>query len=118
SRRRHTRFSRDWSSDVCSSDLPAQHHAQDNEQELREFLELLQPGWESEVVAIRYVPEILVAYDSRSVHRQGSGPAPSPIVPEIAGLFVAGDWVGSEGRLADAALASAKSAAMAVINHE
>src|SRR5215475_5631282 len=24
SRRRHTRFSRDWSSDVCSSDLPAQ----------------------------------------------------------------------------------------------
>src|SRR5690606_40616202 len=25
SRRRHTRFSRDWSSDVCSSDLPAVH---------------------------------------------------------------------------------------------
>src|SRR5690606_40764453 len=25
SRRRHTRFSRDWSSDVCSSDLFAQH---------------------------------------------------------------------------------------------
>src|SRR6266511_4950696 len=24
SRRRHTRFSRDWSSDVCSSDLPGQ----------------------------------------------------------------------------------------------
>src|SRR5690606_41197738 len=27
SRRRHTRFSRDWSSDVCSSDLPAQVQA-------------------------------------------------------------------------------------------
>src|SRR5690606_39409448 len=25
SRRRHTRFSRDWSSDVCSSDLSATH---------------------------------------------------------------------------------------------
>src|SRR5690606_40865555 len=25
SRRRHTRFSRDWSSDVCSSDLAADH---------------------------------------------------------------------------------------------
>src|SRR5690606_39374049 len=25
SRRRHTRFSRDWSSDVCSSDLPKAH---------------------------------------------------------------------------------------------
>src|SRR5690606_40707258 len=27
SRRRHTRFSRDWSSDVCSSDLIFQHFA-------------------------------------------------------------------------------------------
>src|SRR5690606_39500510 len=27
SRRRHTRFSRDWSSDVCSSDLTALEHA-------------------------------------------------------------------------------------------
>src|SRR6266511_3441839 len=27
SRRRHTRFSRDWSSDVCSSDLVAEHEA-------------------------------------------------------------------------------------------
>src|SRR5207302_2653288 len=27
SRRRHTRFSRDWSSDVCSSDLTARHRA-------------------------------------------------------------------------------------------
>src|SRR2546422_3826464 len=26
SRRRHTRCSRDWSSDVCSSDLPGIHH--------------------------------------------------------------------------------------------
>src|SRR5690606_40512704 len=26
SRRRHTRFSRDWSSDVCSSDLPVERH--------------------------------------------------------------------------------------------
>src|SRR5690606_24437120 len=28
SRRRHTRFSRDWSSDVCSSDLPAAQFAE------------------------------------------------------------------------------------------
>src|SRR5687768_18485283 len=27
SRIRHTRCSRDWSSDVCSSDLPPRHHA-------------------------------------------------------------------------------------------
>src|SRR5690606_40624829 len=29
SRRRHTRFSRDWSSDVCSSDLRTENAAQD-----------------------------------------------------------------------------------------
>src|SRR5690606_40886603 len=31
SRRRHTRFSRDWSSDVCSSDLLAAGHAYEAE---------------------------------------------------------------------------------------
>src|SRR5690606_10270560 len=30
SRRRHTRFSRDWSSDVCSSDLTRQRHPQES----------------------------------------------------------------------------------------
>src|SRR5690606_40012629 len=34
SRRRHTRFSRDWSSDVCSSDLASQYEAR-LERELR-----------------------------------------------------------------------------------
>src|SRR5690606_40933848 len=29
SRRRHTRFSRDWSSDVCSSDLVNQHFGEE-----------------------------------------------------------------------------------------
>src|SRR5690606_32101135 len=38
SRRRHTRFSRDWSSDVCSSDLPAFEEA---ERDARERIERL-----------------------------------------------------------------------------
>lgn len=33
------------------------------------------------------------------------------------GVFVAGDWVGPEGHLADAALASARAAAMAAVHH-
>src|SRR5690606_40296878 len=36
SRRRHTRFSRDWSSDVCSSDLPVT--IADNETKQVEFV--------------------------------------------------------------------------------
>src|SRR5690606_39587495 len=51
SRRRHTRFSRDWSSDVCSSDLAGDepgmlkslHQANDPVQFRRENGALLQP---------------------------------------------------------------------------
>ena len=44
--------------------------------------------------------------------RQG-GPAgrPGPAVPEVRGLFVVGDWIGPEGMLVDASLASARRAA-------
>src|SRR5690606_40757376 len=36
SRRRHTRFSRDWSSDVCSSDLAAFYHVHDLHGKMRQ----------------------------------------------------------------------------------
>ena len=36
---------------------------------------------------------------------------PGVEVPGVRGLCLAGDWIGSEGMLADAALASAKRAA-------
>lgn len=92
--------------------------ADQDEQHLKELLELLQPGWEKEVVAARFLPNIRIAYDSHTILHNGSGSAPDPVVPEIKGLFVAGDWVGSEGRLADAAMASAKLAALEVLSYE
>src|SRR6266511_3018962 len=51
SRRRHTRFSRDWSSDVCSSDLPGQEE-QAEEQDDRGMLEA-GPEREAEHVLVR-----------------------------------------------------------------
>jgi hypothetical protein len=36
---------------------------------------------------------------------------PGPAVPRVRGLYVVGDWVGAEGQLADASLASARRAA-------
>lgn len=88
-----------------------------DEVELTGLLDLLEPGWEREVVAIRFTPNVLVAHDSRTVRHGGAGPAPGPIVPEIRGLYVAGDWVGGEGRLADAGMASAKQAALEVMRY-
>jgi hypothetical protein len=36
-------------------------------------------------------------------------------VPGAPGLFLAGDWVGGEGQLADASLASGRAAALSAV---
>ncbi len=45
----------------------------------------------------------------------GTAGRPGPAVPEVANLFVAGDWVGPEAMLADASFASARQAAALVL---
>ena len=47
--------------------------------------------------------------------RGGLAGRPEPEVPGIPNLYVAGDWVGPEGWLSDAALASAKRAAQLIL---
>lgn len=79
---------------------------------LKERLEAIQPGWEREAAAVRFSPNLLAAHASRPALRSGDAPAPGPAVPEIRGLYVAGDWVGREGRLADTAMTSAKLAGL------
>lgn len=92
--------------------------AKKDEEELTRWLDLLEPGWKSLATAVRYSPNVLVANDAHTIYQQGKGIAPSPIVPEISGLFVAGDWVGKEGRLADAGMASAKLAVEMILTNE
>jgi phytoene dehydrogenase-like protein len=79
--------------------------------ELELALDLVQPGWQSAVVHERFLPDMVVsnALTTTAVR-------PQPAVPEVPGLFLAGDWVGSEGLLADASLASARSAGRAVLS--
>src|SRR6266536_4813782 len=50
SRRRHTRSTRDWSSDVCSSDLPPEQHVQ--------MLQLID-STSREFVDVKVVPDLL-----------------------------------------------------------
>ncbi|GGD88327.1 phytoene desaturase family protein [Paenibacillus nasutitermitis] len=99
------------------NDNEASRDSKADEAELIRLLDLLEPGWEREVVASRFTPNVLVAHDSRTIRHQGAGPAPGPIVPEVRGLYVAGDWVGADGRLADAGMASAKQAALEVMRY-
>ena len=93
--------------------LPPDHHdsAEEVEGELEGLLDLVQPGWREAVVYRRFLPDMIVMNAIPLASRGGARRRPGPEVPEVKGLFVAGDWVGQEGLLADAALWSAKLAA-------
>ena len=79
--------------------------------ELEQFMSRLQPGWEQFVIYKRYLPRITVSHSMISVKRG----RPDPVIAQIPGLFIAGDWVGSEGMLVDGSFSSAKQAAVSII---
>ena len=78
-------------------------------EQLEAILDQLQPGWRSQVVHQRFLPRIVVSH----------------AMPTLAGrpgcaagdrVFLAGDWVGEEGLLADAAFASGRRAARLILS--
>lgn len=80
---------------------------------LERMLDRLQPGWREVVVHRRFLPQLVVANDTASADRGGlAGRCP---VELEEGLYVAGDWVGSEGLLADASAASARAVAERIV---
>jgi phytoene dehydrogenase-like protein len=85
------------------------------EAELLGLLDAVQPGWRAEVVEQRFAPHLKVAQDRATAARGGLRGRPDVAVPEVEGLFVAGDWVGPEGLIADAAAASAERAARMIL---
>jgi phytoene dehydrogenase-like protein len=86
------------------------------ESELEALVERAQPGWRDQVVERRFVPDLVVANALPLASEQGLAGRPGVVVPERPGFLVAGDWVGAEGQLADASLASARAAAAAVVS--
>jgi phytoene dehydrogenase-like protein len=81
------------------------------ERELEQLLDLVQPGWREVLAHRRYLPELIVYNAIPLASLGGFRGRPSPEVADVPGLFLVGDWVGPEGLLADATLASAKLAA-------
>ncbi len=78
---------------------------------LEALLDLMQPGWRELVVHRRFLPRLEVASALPTAETGGLAGRPGPQVPGVGGLFLAGDWVGGEGLLADASFASAEQAA-------
>jgi len=79
---------------------------------LEEALEVMQPGYAEEVEVVRYRPRMVATTD---VPVAGVGLTGRPSSRVVSGLYVAGDWVGPEGMLADAVFASARAASDAVV---
>lgn len=87
----------------------------EDEREIEAFVDLVQPGWRDQVIVRRFLPNLTATSALVTAEAGGLAGRPGPAIPEIPGLYVAGDWVGADGLLADAALASAKEAAKMII---
>jgi phytoene dehydrogenase-like protein len=74
---------------------------------LESLADEVQPGWREVLVHQRLMPAMTVSHGLPSYRRV----RPTARVAEIPGLWVAGDWVGERGLLADAAVASAEAVA-------
>jgi phytoene dehydrogenase-like protein len=93
--------------------LPPDHDgdAESDRREIEAFADVAQPGWRELVVEARFLPRMTVMEAIPTAAANGTAGRPGPRVPDVPGLFVAGDWVGPLGLLADASLASAELAA-------
>ena len=77
-------------------------------QELERGLDLLRPGWREIAEDVVFRPRLVAATDVPKAETGGLRGRPGPDVPGAERVYVAGDWVGAHGLLADAALASAQ----------
>ena len=92
---------------------PGENNPKADEEILTATMNTLHPGWEQEVVARQFLPNITVVHDT--LHVGKSDMQTGPAVKGIRGLYVAGDWVSHGEMLADASAASARRAAEAIL---
>jgi phytoene dehydrogenase-like protein len=81
-----------------------------DERALEALLDRMQPGWRDVLVHRRFLPSMTVS----NALVTPSSPRP-PVTTQVPGLYIAGDWVGDEGLLSDAAFSSARAAAKAIL---
>lgn len=85
--------------------------------ELESLLDLVQTGWRNHLVHSRYLPEMTVTHWLALAEDGGRNGRPPIQIPGQTRLFIAGDWIGTDGWLADASFASAKAVAEAVFSN-
>ncbi len=85
-----------------------------DEDQLERVLDLVQPGWRDLIVHRRFLSNAVVSHALVAADQGGFAGRPLGRVPHIENVFLAGDWVGPVGQLADASVASGIEAAYAV----
>jgi phytoene dehydrogenase-like protein len=81
--------------------------------QLEHLLDLVQPRWRGEAASVRFLQRVVAATDIPTAATGGLAGRPAVAVADRPGVFVAGDWVGPRGLLADGALASGADAGRA-----
>jgi phytoene dehydrogenase-like protein len=88
-------------------------YAREPRRALEELADAMQPGWRERATLERFLPRMVAI--SAMATAAGGGLAGRPAVDRGEGLYLAGDWIGGEGWLVDAALASGAAAAAAAL---
>ena len=84
--------------------------------EMEKLMDEVHPGWRDVVVERRFLPRMLSAGWLPQAAQGGMAGRPGYRSPELANVYLAGDWIGPHGYLADAALASARAAVRLVLD--
>lgn len=79
----------------------------EDERDLEDLLDAAQPGWRDALIRRQYLPRIEAVGALPTARGGGFAGRPDTRVPGLDGLYLAGDWVGPEGFLVDASVASA-----------
>ncbi len=83
--------------------------------ELERYMDLVQPSWRDQVIHQRFLPRMNVTQAIVRSEFGGLKGRPGVDAPAVENVYLAGDWVGPEGMLVDAAFASASRAAKLLI---
>jgi phytoene dehydrogenase-like protein len=83
--------------------------------QLEALMDLAQPGWRGLVVHRRFAPRMVVAHHLPAPG-EGLVSRPGPADTGLPGVLLAGDWIGPQGWLAGASLASGVAAARVLLD--
>ena len=87
----------------------------EDERDLENLLDIAQPGWRDQLVKRIFLPRMEAVTMLPTATEGGLHNRPQPEVDGIAGLYIIGDWIGSEGYLVDASFASSRQVAQTIL---